>query len=180
MAGLDTLVDELERSYGELQDRLADPNVYNDHREAAELGRRLKELEASVQAARAWRQASADLADAKGDPELASLASELEGEVARLEDELKLALVERDPADDKDVIVEIRSADPESGIAARQGTVTWTTFRGTSGSVALTWSGDLGTGTAPLDACFFAADVTVTNGEQLSSSDSASTGACLG
>ena len=36
------------------------------------------------------------------------MAGELEAEVARLEDELKLALVERDPADDKDVIVEIR------------------------------------------------------------------------
>ena len=88
MAGLETLVDELERSFVELQERLADPDVYNDHREAADVGRRLKELTSSVQAARAWRQASTDLADAKGDPELASLATELEGEVARLEDEL--------------------------------------------------------------------------------------------
>ena len=108
MAGLETLVDELERSFVELQERLADPGVYNDHREAADVGRRLKELESSVQAARAWRQASTDLADAKGDPELASLATELEGEVARLEEDLKLALVERDPADGKDVIVEVR------------------------------------------------------------------------
>ena len=108
MAGLDTLVDELERSFVELQERLADPDVYNDHREAADVGRRLKELDSAVRAARAWKQASADLVDAKGDPELASLAGELEAEVTRLEDELKLALVERDPADEKDVIVEVR------------------------------------------------------------------------
>jgi peptide chain release factor 1 len=110
MAVLDQLADELERSYGELQDRMADPSVYSDHREAAELGRRLKELEPAVKAAREWRQATADLADAKGDPDLASMATELEADVARLEDQLKLALVERDPADAKDVIVEVRQA----------------------------------------------------------------------
>jgi peptide chain release factor 1 len=108
MATLDQLADDLERSHSELQDRLADPAVYADHREAAELGRRLKELEPAVRAAREWRQAAADLADARQDPELAGLAGELEDDVRRLEDELKLALVARDPADAKDVIVEVR------------------------------------------------------------------------
>jgi peptide chain release factor 1 len=108
MATLDQLADDLERSHSELQDRLADPAVYADHREAAELGRRLKELEPAVRAAREWRQATADLADARQDPELAALAGELEDDVRRLEDELKLALVARDPADAKDVIVEVR------------------------------------------------------------------------
>ena len=108
MASLEQLADELERSHAELQERLADPSVYSDRREAADLGRRLKDLEPVLRAAREWRQASADLADAKGDPELSSLAGELESEVARLEDELRLALVERDPADAKDVIVEVR------------------------------------------------------------------------
>jgi peptide chain release factor 1 len=108
MATLDKLAEELERSHAELQDRMADPAVYSDHREAAELGRRLKELEPAVRAARKWRQASADLAQAKEDPELGAMTGELEADVARLEDELKLALVERDPADAKDVIVEVR------------------------------------------------------------------------
>ena len=108
MASLDTLIDELERTHDELQRRMADPAVYSDHREAAALGRRLKELEPAVKAARDWRVARTDLDEARDDPELASLAGELEAEVARLEDELKLALVERDPADDKDVIVEVR------------------------------------------------------------------------
>ena len=108
MASLEALADELERSHAELQERLADPAVYSDRREAADVGRRLKELEPALRAAREWRQASADLVDAKSDPELSSMAGELEGEVARLEDELRVALVERDPADAKDVIVEVR------------------------------------------------------------------------
>jgi len=108
MATLEQLAEELERSHAELEERLADPSVYADPREAANLGRRLKELDPALRAAREWRQASADLADARGDPELSPIAGELETEVARLEDELRLALVERDPADAKDVIVEVR------------------------------------------------------------------------
>jgi hypothetical protein len=42
---IEQLLDELERNYRETQERLSDPAVYNDHREAAEVGRRLKELE---------------------------------------------------------------------------------------------------------------------------------------
>ncbi|HEY7177859.1 MAG TPA: peptide chain release factor 1 [Gaiella sp.] len=108
MATLEDLAEELERSHAELEERLADPTVYADPREAADLGRRLKELDPALKAAREWRQVSTDLAAAKGDPELSSFAGELEAEVARLEDELRLALVERDPADSKDVIVEVR------------------------------------------------------------------------
>jgi peptide chain release factor 1 len=120
---IDQLVDELERSYLELQERMADPTVYSDRREAADLGRRLKELEEPYRLARAWREAQADLADARGDAELAGMAAELEGETARLEDELKLALVERDPADAKDVIVEVR--------------------QGVGGDEAALWAGDV-------------------------------------
>jgi peptide chain release factor 1 len=105
---IERLVDELERSYAEVQERMSDPAVYNDHRQAAEAGRRLKELETPKRLADEWRQAREDLEAARGDPELAELAAELEVEVERLEDELRLALVERDPADEKDVIVEVR------------------------------------------------------------------------
>jgi peptide chain release factor 1 len=104
----DNLVTELERNYEELQARMADPAVYNDHREAAEVGRRLKQLEGPYALAQAWRQAQADLAAARGDSELAEMVGDYEAEVARIEEELKLALAERDPADEKDVIVEVR------------------------------------------------------------------------
>ena len=65
MAGIEPLVEELERSYEELQARLSDPAVYNDHREAADVGRRLKELEVPYKLAVAWQGARAGLADAK-------------------------------------------------------------------------------------------------------------------
>jgi peptide chain release factor 1 len=123
MATLEDLAAELARSHAELEERLADPKVYADPREAADLGRRLKELDPALRAAREWRQASTDLADAKGDPELSSFAGELEADVARLEEELRLALVERDPADAKDVIVEVR--------------------QGVGGDEAALWAGDV-------------------------------------
>src|SRR5205809_3897916 len=108
MAAIDDLVIELERSYRELQDRMSDPAVYNDHREAAEVGRRLKELEGPYKLAQEWREARSDLDAARADGDLRELVPELEERVASLEEELKLALVESDPADRKDVIVEIR------------------------------------------------------------------------
>ena len=108
MTPFEKTVEELERAYTEAQERLADPAVYNDHREAAEVGRRVKELEEPYRLAQAWRQARADLDAARGDSELAEFVPDYEVEVARLEEQLKLALVERDPADEKDVIVEVR------------------------------------------------------------------------
>jgi len=111
MAALDDLVAELDRSYADAQERMSNPAVYNDHREAAEVGRRLKELEAPWKLAQQWKQARADLDAARGDAELGEMVAGYEADVERLEDELKLALAERDPADDKDVILEIRGGE---------------------------------------------------------------------
>jgi len=120
---IEDLVAELERSYMEARDRMSDPAVFNDHRTAADAGRRLKELEGPFKLAQEWRAASADLVDARGDGELRELVPDLEERVARLEEDLKLALVERDPADAKDVIVEVR--------------------QGVGGDEAAIWAGDL-------------------------------------
>src|SRR3954451_21141837 len=108
MADFQELVDELERSHREAQDRLSDPAVYNDHREAAEVGRRVKELEGPAKLAQQWREITEDLEAARGDGDLREMIPELEERQTALEEELKLALVESDPADRKDVIVEIR------------------------------------------------------------------------
>ena len=104
------LVEEVERSYGETQERMSDPAVYNDHREAAQVGRRLKELEAAHKLAQEWREVHEDLDAARGDGDLRELVPELEERMAALEEELRLALVESDPADAKDVLVEVRQA----------------------------------------------------------------------
>jgi peptide chain release factor 1 len=108
MAAIDSLVDDLERSYNETKERLSDPAVYNDHREAADVGRRLKELEVPHKLAKEWREVRADLTAAEADGELRELVPEYEARLEHLEEELKLALVEADPADGKDVLVEIR------------------------------------------------------------------------
>src|SRR5437899_2450714 len=122
-AKLDSLVEDLERSYRETQERMSDPTVYNDHREAAEVGRRLKELEGPYKLTQEWRSAHADLEAARGEPELRELVPETEQRVAELEEELRLALAPKDPADRKDVIVEIR--------------------QGVGGDEAALWAGDL-------------------------------------
>jgi peptide chain release factor 1 len=124
MAGdFDSLIDELARSYKEVQERMSDPSVYNDHREAAEVGRRLKELEGPFKLAQEWRGARDDLAAARDDADLKELVPELEERTARLEEELRLALVPSDPADRKDVILEVR--------------------QGVGGDEAALWAGDL-------------------------------------
>src|SRR6476646_7432367 len=119
----DNLVSELERSYEETQTRMADPAVYNDHREAAEVGRRLKELEQPYKLARAWTSARDDIAAARADPDLRELVPELEERTTNLQEELRLALVPTDPADRKDVIVEVR--------------------QGVGGDEAALWAGDI-------------------------------------
>jgi peptide chain release factor 1 len=123
MARIQDLVDELDRSYRELQERMADPSVYNDHREAAEVGRRLKELEGPHKLAEEWTSVQGDLEDARDDGELRELVPDLEKRLAAVEEELKLALVETDPADRKDVIVEVR--------------------QGVGGDEAALWAGDV-------------------------------------
>src|SRR5213592_551139 len=102
---MEQLLDEVERNYRETHERLSDPAVYNDHREAAEVGRRRKELEGPYRLAQEWREVREDLEAAWGDGDLRELVPELEERLAALEDQLKLALVESDPADRKDVIV---------------------------------------------------------------------------
>ena len=111
MSTLDELVLELLRNHNEAQERMADPAVYNDQREAAEVGRRLKQLEEPVKLAHQWQQARADLDAARNDPELLEMVADYENEVERLEEDLRMSLVERDPADEKDVIVEVRGGE---------------------------------------------------------------------
>jgi peptide chain release factor 1 len=123
MATLEPLVEELERKYRETQERMSDPSVYNDHREAAEVGRRLKELEGPYKLAEQWRAVTTDLSEARNDGELRELVPELEERLSTVEEKLKLALVENDPADRKDVIVEVR--------------------QGTGGDEAALWAGDV-------------------------------------
>jgi peptide chain release factor 1 len=110
-ADFDNLIDELEQQYLEVQARMSDPSVYNDHREAADVGRKLKELEGPYKLTQEWKAAREDLVAARDDADLKELVPELEERTARLEEELRLSMVQSDPADHKDVILEIRSGE---------------------------------------------------------------------
>jgi peptide chain release factor 1 len=119
----DTRIDELERSYEEAQSRMSESSVYNDHREAAEVGRRLKELEGAYKLIQELRAAREDLAAAAEDADLKELVPELEERTGKLEDDLRVAMIPSDPADHKDVILEVR--------------------QGVGGDEAALWAGDV-------------------------------------
>ena len=124
MAGnVEQLVDELERTYQEAQERMSHPAVYNDRRQAADAGRRLKELEAPHRLAQEWLQIREDLEAAHEDGDLREMIPDLEDRTRALEEELRVALAPTDPADSKDVIVEIR--------------------QGVGGDEAALWAGEL-------------------------------------
>ena len=108
--GADKLVEDVERSHRELQEQLSDPAIFNDHRQAADIGRKLKELEQPHRLAQEWLSIRTDLDEVRADGELREMLPELEERLRDVEDELRTVMAPRDPADDKDVIVEIRSA----------------------------------------------------------------------
>ena len=107
---------EIALRYEDLQAQLADPGVYGDAVRLRDVTRELKELEPIVVAYHAWRAAQASRADAEEllhDPDLRELAQEefaaARAECERLERELTLLLLPKDPNDHRNVILEIRS-----------------------------------------------------------------------
>jgi peptide chain release factor 1 len=110
----------LEEEYAQVAARMNDPAVLTDQHALRDTGRRLKELEPIVNAYRRYREAVDNLAagremlaEATGD-DRALLQAEiagLEATIERLDEELKVLLLPRDPNDDKNVIVEIRGAE---------------------------------------------------------------------
>ncbi|HXI44947.1 MAG TPA: peptide chain release factor 1 [Candidatus Acidoferrales bacterium] len=119
MSDLDAGLAELARQYDQVQAQLADPAVTSDLDQLRNLGRELAKLEPVVAAHRALEETRHELAgaremrDAEADDELRAMAREevtrLEADEARQIEELKVLLLPRDPADDGNVILEIRA-----------------------------------------------------------------------
>jgi peptide chain release factor 1 len=114
------LIAESQRRYEDLSVQLADPNIHADPKRMREISREHSRLSQIVEGAARLSRAEEELAgaqemleDAGGDPEMAAMAREeaerLTADVARLEDELKLLLIPRDPLDDRDAVVEVRA-----------------------------------------------------------------------
>jgi peptide chain release factor 1 len=109
------LVSQIEERFSQLEDELADPAVIGDRARFAAVSRSYRELEPAARLASEYRRAADDnagahelLAEDGDDPELRALLESSRERMQALEEEIRLAMVERDPADDKNVIVEIR------------------------------------------------------------------------
>lgn len=106
----------LDLHYADVEARLSAPETYEAPALVARLNKEQRELEPVVMAYRAYQRRRQDLEDAEalmGDPDMKELAQEeyqqAREELARLEEEIKVLLLPRDPNDDKNVIVEIRA-----------------------------------------------------------------------
>jgi len=112
---IEELVKQIETRFGELGERIADPEVIADRARYAEAGRAYSQLEPAAKLAREWREANDTVLSAEQvlaeEGEDAELREELGAARRRgeeLAEEIRLAMVERDPNDSKSVIVEIQ------------------------------------------------------------------------
>ena len=124
------LVEQIEARFADAERELSDGEVISDRLRYAEAGRRYRQLAPAAELARRWRHANSDAEGAQEmldeggeDAEMREELRSARARIERLEEELRLAMVERDPNDDKSVIVEIRA--------------------GAGGDEASLWAGDL-------------------------------------
>ena len=126
---LEDLVSQIESRFSDLEQQMSDPEVIADRDRYADVGRQYHALEPAHELATEWRRASSDAEGAREllaegeDEETRELLATSEARLAELEEEIRLAMVERDPNDEKHVIVEVRA--------------------GTGGDEAAIWAGDL-------------------------------------
>jgi peptide chain release factor 1 len=126
---LDRLAD-LEREHGELEARLADPDLLGDQTRYQEVARRYSDLQPIVEAAQQLRERTGDLEAAKemlteldgaDREEMRGEVMGAEADIERLEAQLRLLLLPKDPNEGRNVIVEIRGAEggEEANLFAR-------------------------------------------------------------
>jgi len=127
---IESLVEQIEARFQDAQAQMSDPEVIGDRNRYAEAGRLFNQLSTAAKLAEEWRHAKSDaegagemLAESGDDPELRAEMEAAREHMETLGEEIRLAMVERDPNDDKDVIIEIRA--------------------GAGGDEAGLWAGDL-------------------------------------
>jgi peptide chain release factor 1 len=113
---IDSLVEQIEARFSELEGEMSNPEVIGDRQRYAEVGREYRELQPAQALAREYRTLKDDLEGARelldedgDDPELRKVVEDAPGRLEELEEEIRLAMVERDPNDAKNVLVEIRA-----------------------------------------------------------------------
>jgi peptide chain release factor 1 len=113
---IDELVKQIETRFAELEREMSDPAVIGDRERYAEVGREYRELEPARKLASEYRTLRDDLDGARellaedgDDPYLRRVVEEAPARLEELEEQIRLAMVERDPNDAKNVLVEIRA-----------------------------------------------------------------------
>jgi len=111
-------LEKIEKRYGELEERMAQPEVATNQSLLQELARERASIEDVVKLYRKYKKATKELDDVKSmhdsssDEAMAALvkqeAESLEVKLAELTAEIKKALLPKDPNDEKDIIIEIR------------------------------------------------------------------------
>ena len=106
----------IEAKYSQIEARLAAPETYDDPAKVAKLNKEQSELQPLVETFRTYRrtlEARDQARELMSDPEMKELAQEeyfqAMEDIPRLEKELQILLLPKDPNDDKNVIVEIRA-----------------------------------------------------------------------
>ena len=123
-------LESLEREFADVEARLGDPDLIADQTKFQVEARRHKELDAIVTIGRTLRAATEDLevaremfSEAEGDDreELREEVTLLESQVETSTAEFRLALLPKDPNDDRNAIIEIRGAEggEEANLFAR-------------------------------------------------------------
>jgi peptide chain release factor 1 len=111
-------LNDIEKRFEGLTEQMADPAVINDGEAYRKVAKSHSELEEVVAKYREWKSVDTQLAEARTmleetDPEWRQMAVDEVGRLeplrARLEDELKILLLPKDPNDDKNVVLEIRA-----------------------------------------------------------------------
>jgi peptide chain release factor 1 len=112
---IEDLVAQIERNFADLGEELVDPQVISDRARYAAVGREYRRLQDAARLASEWRLAQDDAAGAEElleeegeDAELRRVLGEARERSAALEEQIRMAMVETDPNDSKDVIVEIQ------------------------------------------------------------------------
>jgi peptide chain release factor 1 len=110
---------EIESRFGELQERMSDPDLVRDPTAYQRLARESKEITPIVERYRAYKATLAELTKVQemikeeADPEMRELAHEeartLEARRDALDTEIPLLLIPKDPNDEKNVLLEIRA-----------------------------------------------------------------------
>jgi peptide chain release factor 1 len=111
---IEQLVEQVQARFSELEGQMSDPVVIGDRERYAEVGREYRDLQRAHELALEWATLKDDLEGAREllaegeDEELRKVVDDAPTRLQELEEEIRLAMVERDPNDSKNVLVEIR------------------------------------------------------------------------